>query len=261
MIPIAARCGFTFPLSHLRVLRKGLVGRHTRNLGPVIKRHLSSTQNYGGRPKLIDRVFPPLENRNRLAAAKIYDELHQGQIRVVELHPALLETDPIECALRSLSLASKSQAIFEALSYVWGSVEDPSSINLNGYSYNITKNLEGALRQLRCKNKVRVLWVDALAINQSSIDERNKQVRMMPNIYSAARQTVIWLGPFDQTITPIFDLIKDLDVKGGLDSIDYLHDLDEEAHESFMLSAFKLANNPYWDRAWYDTPSSLSNHN
>jgi hypothetical protein len=69
-----------------------------------------------------------------------------------------------------------------------------------------------------------MLWIDALAINQSSIDERNKQVRIMPKIYSAARQTVIWLGPFDETISPILALINDLDVKRGLDSIDYLHD-------------------------------------
>jgi hypothetical protein len=155
---------------------------------------------------------------------KIYDELNQGQIRVVELHPSLLEIDPIECALRCLSLADRSQTIFEALSYVWGSVEDPTNINLNGHSYDITKNLEGVLRSLRYKNKARMLWIDALAINQSSIDERNKQVRIMPKIYSAARQTVIWLGPFDETISPILALINDLDVKRGLDSIDYLHD-------------------------------------
>jgi hypothetical protein len=38
------------------------------------------------------------------------------------------------------------------------------------------------------------IWVDALSINQSDIQERNKQVSIMRDIYRNAKSTVVWLG-------------------------------------------------------------------
>jgi hypothetical protein len=108
MIPCAARCGLRLPYPTSRVFHKFAVGRHTKDLAPVIQRHFTSTLDHCGSWKALGTVSPPLENRNQVAAVKIYDELNQGQIRVVELHRALLETDPIECALRCLSLADRS---------------------------------------------------------------------------------------------------------------------------------------------------------
>lgn len=56
------------------------------------------------------------------------------------------------------------------------------------------KNLSVALKVLRLPDKDRVLWVDALAINQSSFTERASQVKHMQWIYSRARDTLIWLN-------------------------------------------------------------------
>ncbi|KAK2057545.1 hypothetical protein LY76DRAFT_657086, partial [Colletotrichum caudatum] len=39
-----------------------------------------------------------------------------------------------------------------------------------------------------------LLWADALCINQKDVPGRNQQVRMMGDIYAAARSAVIWLG-------------------------------------------------------------------
>jgi Heterokaryon incompatibility protein (HET) len=47
---------------------------------------------------------------------------------------------------------------------------------------------------LRQTSGDRVLWIDALAINQSDIPERNVQVPKMPVIYSTAFTTLVWLG-------------------------------------------------------------------
>ncbi|CAO2652387.1 Nn.00g006700.m01.CDS01, partial [Neocucurbitaria sp. VM-36] len=59
----------------------------------------------------------------------------------------------------------------------------------------ITQNLELALRSLRLKEGSRLLWIDAICINQSDIYERNQQVERMAPIYSCAQNVVIWLGP------------------------------------------------------------------
>lgn len=38
------------------------------------------------------------------------------------------------------------------------------------------------------------LWIDAVCINQADLDERNSQVRIMPEIYSKASCVLVWLG-------------------------------------------------------------------
>lgn len=51
--------------------------------------------------------------------------------------------------------------------------------------------------QLR-SSEPRVLWVDAICINQSNPDEKNHQVRQMYRIYSSASRVLIWLGNADR---------------------------------------------------------------
>ncbi|KAI1768943.1 heterokaryon incompatibility protein-domain-containing protein [Hypoxylon sp. FL1150] len=90
---------------------------------------------------------------------------------------------------------------FEALSYVWGSMENPESLELrrdgseSGVSVSITRNLGVALRHLRNPSSSRVLWVDAVCIDQSNIPERNAQVPRMSIIYKLASRVILWLGP------------------------------------------------------------------
>ncbi|KAI0835879.1 heterokaryon incompatibility protein-domain-containing protein [Hypoxylon sp. FL0890] len=84
---------------------------------------------------------------------------------------------------------------YEALSYVWGDATITTPITLNSHPFHVTTNLEAALRVLRLKNKKRLIWVDAICINQTSIQERNQEVRRMRDIYSRAEHVIVWLGP------------------------------------------------------------------
>ncbi len=91
---------------------------------------------------------------------------------------------------------------YEALSYEWGltpdipSEQEPcrSGIILDGKLLDIRTNLYFALRQLRLAEKPRVLWVDALCIDQMNDRERNHQVCLMRNIYTQADRVLVWLG-------------------------------------------------------------------
>jgi hypothetical protein len=38
------------------------------------------------------------------------------------------------------------------------------------------------------------LWIDAISINQETLEERNHQVGIMGEIYSRAECVIIWLG-------------------------------------------------------------------
>jgi hypothetical protein len=59
----------------------------------------------------------------------------------------------------------------------------------------IAHNLAIALRHLRHAKKPRILWIDALCINQDDVSERSAEVLEMGSIYSNARQVIVWLGP------------------------------------------------------------------
>ncbi|KAE9377251.1 HET-domain-containing protein [Stipitochalara longipes BDJ] len=84
---------------------------------------------------------------------------------------------------------------YDALSYVWGAKSENISIVCDKKSIAITKNCDEALRYIRRHNEDRMLWVDAICINQSSDAEKSRQVELMGHIYKSASTVTIWLGP------------------------------------------------------------------
>lgn len=123
----------------------------------------------------------------------VHGPLTGDDIRLLILRPGSFD-DSIHCQLEKVSLSAGHA--YEALSYVWGNASDTSPMSLEGVPYHITKNLECALRYLRHKGSPRVLWVDAVCIDQRNTQERNAQVIRMKYVYEQATQVVIWLGPY-----------------------------------------------------------------
>ena len=116
------------------------------------------------------------------------------EIRVVDLHPGEF-SDEIICDIRHVSL--DNDPVYQALSYTWGSLNDSATIQLNGFTFSITRNLESAIRHLRPRSKKArnpPLWIDSICINQADIAERNAQVQYMANIYKKAPSVCAWLG-------------------------------------------------------------------
>jgi hypothetical protein len=123
--------------------------------------------------------------------------LESDSIRLLLLQPSSDSSSDIHCSLLHTSLAECNDEIIDqytALSYVWGDPEYQKTIYVNGQTVHITLNLFHALRDLRDANRVHRLWVDAICINQSDHQERNRQVGIMGSIYSVAHHTVIYLG-------------------------------------------------------------------
>ncbi|MCJ1477094.1 hypothetical protein MMC13_005765 [Lambiella insularis] len=153
----------------------------------------------------------------------IYDalDIDRSEIRLLALHFAEDETNPIVCELQKVELGSEPAAVtarsidrfkslksggnlnpsgpkYNALSYNWGSPNKTGHIILNGHLFSVTKNLEIALRQFRqiAANTVphTKWWIDAICINQDDVLERNSQVSLMCQIYKKADHVSIWLG-------------------------------------------------------------------
>ena len=122
-----------------------------------------------------------------------YEEfVTDGSIRLLNLAPASSLSTDLHCKLITSTLSSTTT--YEALSYVWGSSEKPETLHLGTGSLKITHALATALRRLQLPNQFRLLWVDAVCINQSNITERSQQVAQMAKIYRTAARVVAWLG-------------------------------------------------------------------
>ncbi|PON27417.1 hypothetical protein TGAM01_v203798 [Trichoderma gamsii] len=125
-----------------------------------------------------------------------YDALDLGRpaIRLVRLLPGA-GSDTITCELFQAFLNQEDDIVpYEALSYTWGSAEAPNHIIVNGKILTITKNLHQALQQLRDKVQDRILWMDAICINQGNEKERGHQVQQMGEIYKQADRVLFYLG-------------------------------------------------------------------
>ncbi|RYN45573.1 hypothetical protein AA0114_g8981 [Alternaria tenuissima] len=128
-------------------------------------------------------------------------ESENGEIRLLELLPGEYD-DPL--SMRLLPKKSNEDIEYEALSYAWGTTDSPSEALLDGTPTSMRISLDLGLRRLRYAEKSRILWVDALCINQNDIQERSHQVQQMATIYSSARTVLIWLGEW-----PSFDTCRD----------------------------------------------------
>ncbi|KAK0760585.1 hypothetical protein N5P37_006779 [Trichoderma harzianum] len=120
--------------------------------------------------------------------------LEKPAIRLLYLHPGF-ENMMISCELSEAELHQRDRMIsYEALSYTWGCSELSGIIHVNGCCLRITHNLYSALVDLRYQDRQRVLWIDAVCIDQKNDKERGHQVGQMGNIYKEADRVIFRLG-------------------------------------------------------------------
>ncbi|OIW24626.1 hypothetical protein CONLIGDRAFT_101104 [Coniochaeta ligniaria NRRL 30616] len=128
-----------------------------------------------------------------MPSPSIFEPLNPAlsEIRLLRLLPGKAD-EPIRCTLHIVSLNKPPR--FEAISYVCGDPADTRTILVNGQRLDVTVNLEDALRGLRLDSRSRRLWADAICIHQDNIEEKNKQILEMANIYRQASRVLVWLG-------------------------------------------------------------------
>ncbi|OGM47791.1 hypothetical protein ABOM_003328 [Aspergillus bombycis] len=127
-----------------------------------------------------------------------YSELPPGndRTRLLRLLPNEDNTAPIKCQLLNYSLQKNRNGahLYDALSYVWGTSAKSQVIYIEDGEFKVNQNLHSALRRLRDPTFERILWVDAICINQGDDKEKERQIQAMGKIYAGANQVVVWLG-------------------------------------------------------------------
>ncbi|EFQ34272.1 heterokaryon incompatibility protein [Colletotrichum graminicola] len=156
---------------------------------------------------------------------------------------------PITVHLLTSSLHRCPQ--YEALSYAWGDSKQTEIINVVAFAsrgntssmtpLSVTRSCAAALRRLRLPTKQRMLWIDAICIDQSAVPERNHQSGLMPRTYSKASSVVVYLG-------------ESSEAENSDDAMDWLG----ESQEYLLASAFQtvpgsipsLLRWPWFERTW-----------
>ncbi|KAG4436197.1 hypothetical protein IFR05_008325 [Cadophora sp. M221] len=176
--------------------------------------------------------------------------------------------------------------IYEALSYTWGSSENPQNIAVvkmlteeaqdlsleapftREDTLSISQNLHDALKHLRRPHEARILWIDAICIDQSDEKERSREVSRMGDIYRRARQVVIWLGPEADDSQLAMELIKSI----GSDLViensrfkavryrnpDIQRRWETDAKKRHWNAFLKLLSRPWFTRLWVFQETQLA---
>ncbi|KAI0842969.1 heterokaryon incompatibility protein-domain-containing protein [Hypoxylon sp. FL0890] len=143
-----------------------------------------------------------------------YDPLPTGDdsIRLLELEPALSPEDPIRCKL--IRAKCNESYHYEVLSCDWRSVPEPQvPISLNGRTLDTPPEIWTALQRVRLQEQPRLLWTDAICIDQKSNNqdqtaddtERNDQLSRLRNIYQGATGLLVWLGGAEDNSDLVFE--------------------------------------------------------
>lgn len=205
------------------------------------------------------------------------DRAIASSFRIVTILPGEFQT-PLSCTLSHEDWRN-SPHTYESISYHWGDLLQAKIISLDGKPFQVTSNLESALRHLRHEEQdlQRRVWVDAICINQRDTEERGQQVRQMFNIYNRAEQVVVWLGDgssdrtkaltFINTIlAPAFEPVgfscideqanvvsnfwEEWDEGKDVECYRAIDHLMTPKHAKNWTSVANLLRRPWWNRAW-----------
>jgi len=113
-----------------------------------------------------------------------------------------LADDPLHAEFEILQLGDDvdQEYDYEALSYTWadaaGDAQRRQQVFIGSYwdSLPITNNCASALKSIRMTQKARLVWVDAICINQADDEERAAQIKLMQKIYKLAARVVVYVG-------------------------------------------------------------------
>ncbi|KAI6717429.1 hypothetical protein JHW43_000085 [Diplocarpon mali] len=135
-------------------------------------------------------------------------------IRILELCPGE-GPDLVRCSL--LVSERQNAPSYEAISYAWGSSAQTRVICCENQKLRVTTNLRDALWKIRDPGKPRLLWADAVCINQNDTKERGDQVCQMAEIYANATRVLVWLSlPSPRVVD--FDYLFGRDLAAAMES-------------------------------------------
>lgn len=206
--------------------------------------------------------------------------LQRDHIRIATILPGS-EDDAISISLDLVPFSSEQPPDYEALSYTWGSPEDPASIwvlssgspaqpgESEKSAVPVTQNLLVALKYLRHAEKPRAMWIDALCIDQLNNAEKSREVLRMNVMYRLARRVVIWLGPEANDSVHAMKMVESVgnafDVEWYYKKLTVINGQDPKVQELLtfdhrdLAGYYHLISRPWFERLWIRQEVTLAN--
>jgi hypothetical protein len=168
-----------------------------------------------------------------------------GFIRLLRLLPENNDEGQIQCELVEYNLRGSSKVThpYEALSYFWGDQDNRQYIVVDNQKLAVGQNLYGALSRLRDHDFTRILWIDAICIDQQNDKEKEAQIQMMALIYAQARCVLVWLGEAADGSDQVLEKIR----LASLRVPEYPNDVGEKVIDEEIPA---LLIRPWFKRMW-----------
>jgi hypothetical protein len=234
----------------VRLISQNLVHSHFQllpNISPAICARTEESTRYSKRTQSTHTI----SKLSHTVMAKFlyrYSPLPLGfDIRLLRLMPHKDRTAPIQCQLFDYSLqeSDKRTHPYDALSYAWGSSDKLQSISIGEHDLQnnlpVTKNLHEALSRLRHRSIERIVWVDAVCINQADEQEKMQQIQLMAKIYAQANCVVVWLGEPADNSDRALEAIRVAGAEGSTNSLN---------NDMIQQSIIALLDRPWFRRIW-----------
>lgn len=126
-----------------------------------------------------------------------YPEVFNPKTHVRLLRVTAVNPREVEGHFKSVAVDQLPTTSYSALSYTWGTANtehDVHRISLCGQEFFIRDNLWKFFIKTRERWQGRLLYIDAISIDQRDVCERSDQVKLMPEIYAHADRVYAWLG-------------------------------------------------------------------
>ena len=177
--------------------------------------------------------------------------------RLLVLDPGHV-SHPVSIRLQVVERATRPA--YDAISYVWGDPGHKVTIACDGRPFEITFNLFWALVRIRSVSQPKILWADAICINQSDLQERSSEVTFMGSLYSNASRVYICMGDAEDgkefQVQTVINDAKALDLgRHSPLSLPSHHWLRNDAR---WYALGTLTENPWFTRAWVIQEAALA---
>jgi hypothetical protein len=105
---------------------------------------------------------------------------------------------------------------------------------------SVTQNLRTALPYLRLRDRPRMLWIDAICVNQDDLEERSQQVQLMAEVFKLAERVVVWLGEATPTSACAMGILEKVDADFEFNFITY------SAKSKLSSTQADVSSRPSW---------------
>ncbi|KAJ0115134.1 hypothetical protein J7T55_001543 [Diaporthe amygdali] len=144
------------------------------------------------------QILSPKDTQLSSVSTIYSSSLDSSRLRLIYLTESEDASSPIHIQLEEYALNDSPE--YETVSYVWGGENGDSTACKPIYvgpSWDmilVTNNCSALLHYLRPRKGSRVIWLDAICINQANNVEKSAQISIMRDIYVNCQRVVVYFG-------------------------------------------------------------------